>query len=41
MTRYIITIIAAIGIAIVLLFAVKADIEQMQGDYVRAVRGPK
>lgn len=41
MSRYIMTIIVAIGLALALLLAAKADIEQMQGDYVRAVRGPK
>lgn len=41
MTRYILTIIAAIGLAAALLLALASEMEQAQADYVRAVRGPK
>jgi hypothetical protein len=41
MTRYLMSIIAAIGLALALLVAAAAEMEQMQADYVRAVRGQK
>ena len=41
MTRYIMTIIVAIGLACALVLAAVADAEQAQAELVSAKRGPK